>query len=68
MIEIDARNWDADVRRELERASVRGVATIQVSDNLRVVVLDENMWKVIADSMPTAIDVLKASQSGDKTD
>lgn len=68
MKSFDARDWSPDIKRQIETAATRGMGKFELSDNLRVVVVDEELWEALAKRLPNFIDTLKALHSSDPGD
>jgi len=68
MLEIDIRDWDRDLIKKLTNVALAGGATLRVDDNLRVIVLDGDLWDALRDRLPglsETLDNIRALSKGD---
>lgn len=68
MREIDVREWDIDFVKKLTNVALTGGATLRVDDNLRVIVLDGELWDALRDRLPglsETLDNIRALSKGD---
>lgn len=59
MKEIDARQWDQDVKDTLADAAVSGGVVLKVNDNLEVLVLDKRLWDTIQHKLPSVSQIIR---------